>query len=60
METGRQLAFLREQGCDEVQGYLFGRPLPAEDFVHLLEHATEQTGDPWVAAFNAGNEGSAR
>ncbi len=40
VETERQLAFLREQGCDEVQGYLFGRPLPVEDFVRLLESAT--------------------
>jgi len=36
VETERQLAFLRERGCDEVQGYLFGRPLPAEDFVRQL------------------------
>lgn len=26
VETPDQLAFLREQGCDEVQGYLLGRP----------------------------------
>jgi len=45
VETERQLAFLREQGCDEAQGYLFGRPLPVEDFVRLLESATMQTGD---------------
>ncbi len=32
VETRDQLDFLRAQGCDEVQGYLFSRPLPAEDF----------------------------
>lgn len=32
VETPGQLAFLREQGCDEVQGYLYSRPLPAEQF----------------------------
>lgn len=29
VETEAQLAFLREQGCDEYQGYYFSRPLPA-------------------------------
>lgn len=36
VETEGQLAFLREQGCDEVQGYYFSRPLPAEQFEALL------------------------
>ena len=32
VETAEQLAVLREQGCDEVQGYFFSEPLPAEQF----------------------------
>ncbi len=32
VETHAQLEFLREHGCDEVQGYLLGRPMPASRF----------------------------
>jgi len=32
VETPGQLAFLREQGCDEVQGYFFSKPLPPDQF----------------------------
>ncbi|MES2127379.1 MAG: EAL domain-containing protein [Pseudomonadota bacterium] len=36
VETAEQLAFLRESGCDEVQGYLFSAPLTAEAFEAAL------------------------
>ncbi|BBI99739.1 hypothetical protein FGKAn22_14320 [Ferrigenium kumadai] len=36
VETDAQLAFLRNYGCDEVQGYFFSRPLPAEEASGLL------------------------
>lgn len=32
VETESQLAFLREQGCDEVQGFYYSKPLTAESF----------------------------
>ncbi|MDP3701822.1 MAG: EAL domain-containing protein [Hylemonella sp.] len=32
VETEAQLAFLRRLGCAEVQGYLFGKPMPPGDF----------------------------
>ena len=36
VETAEQLTFLREQGCDTYQGYLFSRPVPAEEFALRL------------------------
>ena len=42
VETDGQLAFLREQGCDEGQGYLFSRPLPPAEFeAYLRARQTE-------------------
>jgi diguanylate cyclase (GGDEF)-like protein/PAS domain S-box-containing protein len=36
VETEKQLAWLREVGCTEMQGYLFSRPLPASEIAGLL------------------------
>lgn len=36
VETKKQLDFLRETGCDEIQGYIFDYPLPPQDMMHLL------------------------
>ncbi len=44
VETQQQLAMLRDMRCDEVQGYLFSRPVPAQQVADLL-HA------PWQATF---------
>ncbi|MDD2266918.1 EAL domain-containing protein [Sulfuricurvum sp.] len=32
VETAEQLSLLRENGCKEVQGYYFSKPLPAQEF----------------------------
>ncbi|MGJ9418840.1 EAL domain-containing protein [Massilia sp. CMS3.1] len=37
VETEQQRAFLRENECDEMQGYLFSRPVPADEIVDMLE-----------------------
>ncbi|MFK5733149.1 EAL domain-containing protein [Pseudomonas urmiensis] len=39
VETNEQLSFLREQGCDEAQGYLISRPVDAWAFKALLQSA---------------------
>lgn len=36
VETPEQLAFLKEKGCDEFQGYLFARPMTIADFTQML------------------------
>lgn len=36
VENQAQLEFLREAGCDEIQGFLISRPLPAEEITDLL------------------------
>ena len=35
VETDAQHAWLAQEGCDEVQGYLTGRPLPIEDYAEV-------------------------
>ncbi|MGN6388738.1 MAG: EAL domain-containing protein [Burkholderiaceae bacterium] len=39
VENSEQLAFLRSNGCDEVQGNYFSKPLGAAEFVALLQAA---------------------
>ncbi|RQR71973.1 EAL domain-containing protein [Burkholderia sp. Bp9012] len=38
VETEKQLAFLKEIGCHQGQGFLFARPQPADQFVGILSH----------------------
>ena len=42
VETEEQLAFLRERKCDEIQGYLIGKPLRAEEFASFIPSAGEK------------------
>jgi diguanylate cyclase (GGDEF)-like protein/PAS domain S-box-containing protein len=46
VETEEQLRFLRELGCDEMQGYLFSGPLPGDEFVRLLQGVVDSGGEP--------------
>lgn len=36
VETEEQLKFLRSLGCDEVQGFLFSKPISADEFTAML------------------------
>jgi len=45
VETSQQLAFLRENGCDDIQGYHFARPLVETDFVAFLSNHTQAVAE---------------
>jgi diguanylate cyclase (GGDEF)-like protein len=36
VETEQQLDFMRKEGCTEIQGYLFSRPVPAHEAAAML------------------------
>jgi EAL domain-containing protein (putative c-di-GMP-specific phosphodiesterase class I) len=37
VETERHYSFLKEAGCDVIQGYYFSKPLPEAEFAELLK-----------------------
>jgi len=46
VETEGQRAFLHAHGCDEMQGYLFSRPVPAEEMGALMVANRQQLAAP--------------
>ncbi|MGH9273607.1 MAG: putative bifunctional diguanylate cyclase/phosphodiesterase [Acidimicrobiales bacterium] len=50
IETADQRRFLIDQGCDHLQGYLLGRPMPADDLMRRLqaERADVPAARPWL------------
>jgi diguanylate cyclase (GGDEF)-like protein/PAS domain S-box-containing protein len=53
VETEEQLNFLREHGCDQMQGYLVSRPLPAGQMETLLRtdrFAGDEAAQPQLLA----------
>jgi diguanylate cyclase (GGDEF)-like protein len=47
VETEAHLTLLQKQGCDEIQGYLVGRPVPPDRFV---DHLTRKRPSPVTPA----------
>jgi len=46
VETPEQMRFLRELGCDQLQGYLFSPPVPDADFAAMLREGKRLVFDP--------------
>lgn len=42
VETLSQVKFLKHNGCDSIQGYIYSKPLPVEQFEQRLEKAAER------------------
>ena len=42
VETDQQFRFVADEGCDQIQGYLFGRPLPAIDMPSAFHRTSSE------------------
>ena len=54
VENVEQLGFLRDQGCNEAQGYLLGHPVAADELLRLIHDADVQQS--WRELLNAAAE----
>jgi predicted signal transduction protein with EAL and GGDEF domain len=46
VETSEQETFLRNHACDEMQGYLFSKPVPPQQLAELLRSAPLHVSPP--------------
>ena len=46
VETEAQMHYLRRHDCDQMQGYLFSRPVPPEAIADMLRHGKVQSFGP--------------
>jgi EAL domain-containing protein (putative c-di-GMP-specific phosphodiesterase class I) len=58
VETIEQQAFLRSHACDEMQGFLFSRPLPSGQLADLLQAAPMLAAPPLQPEAGSGLEGA--
>jgi EAL domain-containing protein (putative c-di-GMP-specific phosphodiesterase class I) len=56
IETEAQACAIRSTECDVLQGYLIGKPMPAAEFLALLQaqRITPQQADPGCAQPDTG------
>jgi diguanylate cyclase (GGDEF)-like protein len=52
VETAEQLAYLCGQQCDQIQGYLFSRPIPADDLEEMLRLGKILSTCPQIVAID--------
>jgi diguanylate cyclase (GGDEF)-like protein len=59
VETERQAQFLRKINCDQVQGFLFGRPMPATDLAAAIfaDHRRGLPKEPALPVAGASEQG---
>ncbi|MDR7268670.1 diguanylate cyclase (GGDEF)-like protein [Pelomonas saccharophila] len=53
VETQEQLQFLRRAGCDQIQGYYFSRPVPADDYARMLQEGKRLQPTPQLGLMSA-------
>ena len=54
VESDAQIAFLKESGCHHAQGFLFSKPLPADEFLALVLEHRDMRLTQSVIRFNEG------
>ena len=49
VETERQLGFLRDSGCDEIQGFLISKPVAPDELELLIDRAVDRQASTQIA-----------
>ncbi|MBL0699750.1 MAG: EAL domain-containing protein [Desulfosarcina sp.] len=55
VETEKQYEILCDMGCDEIQGFLISRPVPAEDIVFVLNRLALERCEPTASRTRTGH-----